>query len=81
MAEDYYRPLMENNPMKILSITFSIISSVLGVVLAFGMIWFEKFATNKKRTVINQLVSTSCWSYIFHTCFVVQLLEAFRLEL
>ena len=78
MTDDFYWPLMENNPMKILSIAFSVISSVIGAVLAMGMIWFERFGSSKKRTVINQLVSASCWTYIFHTCFVVQLLEAFR---
>ena len=78
MTDDFYWPLMENNPMKILSIAFSVISSVIGAVLAMGMIWFERFGSSKKRTVINQLVSASCWTYIFHTCLVVQLLEAVR---
>ena len=78
MTDDFYWPLMENYPMKILSIAFSVISSVIGAVLAMGMIWFERFGSSKKRTVINQLVSASCWTYIFHTCFVVQLLEAVR---
>ena len=76
--DDYYSRLMENNSVKIISISCSIGAILIGTPLACGMILFEKLGSDKKRTIINQLVSVSCWSYIFHCCVIIQSLEVFR---
>jgi hypothetical protein len=76
--EDYYTPLVENNFLKVASITFLMISNIVGIPLVYGMIWFERFGSDKKRTILNQLFSATCWIFILHVCCLVHLPEVFR---
>ena len=58
---DFYLPLMENNLIKVSSLVFAVALSVVNQFLASGIIWFEKYGSNGKPTLINQLVALGCW--------------------
>ncbi len=49
---------MENNIFKNVSIVFAIVSAFTGPALLYGIIWFEKFGSDIKRTLLNRLVSS-----------------------
>ena len=62
---------LENGFSKYFSITLSIFLSVLVLPLLYGIIWYEKFGTDFKRTLINQLFGSICW-YLFISIFILQ---------
>ncbi len=62
--QEVFIGLFQSRPSKIFSICFSFLSTSLAVFLFYGIIWFERFGTDNKRTLINKLVSSQCWSAI-----------------
>ena len=42
----------------------SIISGIVLIPFAYSIIWYEKFGSDKKRTLINKLVASLCWNEI-----------------
>ena len=56
--------LLQNRMSKTLSIIFSFLSVPFIVALLYGIIWFERFGTDNKRTLINKLVASQCWAFI-----------------
>ena len=63
---DYYRLLMENNLSKVASLTVTAVSVLISQILSFGIIWFEKFGSDAKRTLMNRFVALGCWSTVFY---------------
>lgn len=61
---EFFFGLMENNSTKFCSIGYAIIASMIVLPFVFTIIWFEKYGSDKKRTLINMLVSSSYWSVI-----------------
>ena len=57
---DFFSGLFENRPIKVFGMVISIISSVFYVLLYYHIIWYEKFGSDKKRTILNKLVSSIC---------------------
>jgi len=61
--------------------TVFILSTILCIILAlagfYSIIWFERFGSDKKRTVLNKLISSTCYVGMFANGFV-QSLYAFR---
>ena len=55
---------LENGMSKLLALTLSIILSLLALPLIYGIIWYEKFGQDNKRTLINQLFGSICWYLI-----------------
>ena len=54
MTKDYFAGLFEDRPSKIFAIVFS---SLIGIVISFliyGIIWYERFGSDNKRTLINR---------------------------
>ena len=50
----------------------STVWTVLNIALYYGIIWFERFGSDKPRTLINQLFASVCWSGMFWM-FLVQI--------
>jgi hypothetical protein len=75
---DFFDKLTENNILKISSFLFLIISCIVSIPASYGIIWFEKFGSDHRRTIVNRLVSSMCWTFIIHICFLVHLPEMFR---
>jgi len=60
----------ETNPFQIASLTFAIACIVICTPLLYSIIWYEKFGSDKKRTLINKLVAMNCWNTIGYLIFV-----------
>ena len=61
--QDYFEDLVANSSIKIILITFAILSSLISIPVIYGIIWFERFGSDMKRILINRLVSSVCWSF------------------
>jgi hypothetical protein len=57
---DFFATAYANGPFKTASIPISIISIFLILISGTGIIWFERFGSDKKRTLINRLLSSVC---------------------
>ena len=68
-AEYIFNELFQPRTSMILSVIFSVIASSINVAFFYGIIWFERFGTDNKRTLINKLVSSQCWSIIYYLAF------------
>ena len=66
---DFFSGLFEKHPAIIIGVIFTIMSSLFNIPLLLSVIWHEKFGTDKKRTVLNKLVASVCWSAIFSGLF------------
>jgi hypothetical protein len=62
---------LENGTSKIVSISISVILSFLVLPLLYGIIWYERFGTDLKRTLINQLFASVCW-YLMTSIILIQ---------
>jgi hypothetical protein len=56
-ASDLFSGLFDHHPSKLTSIAFSVVASPVNIVLAFGVVWFEKYATNQVRQ-LGYILST-----------------------
>jgi hypothetical protein len=61
---DMFPVLTENNPERIISLTVSFCLSFGSVPFLFGIIQFESFGGDKKRSVLNIFTSMICWTLI-----------------
>ena len=75
-VENFFEAVFENRISKIISICLSVLFSFILVLCFYGVIWFEKYGSDKKRTLINTLMASICWSAITF-CVVIQLPEMF----
>jgi hypothetical protein len=60
----YFNQDLENNPHKHVFVFMCAALSMVTIVLACCIIWYEKFGSDKKRTIVNLLVSSICWNAI-----------------
>ena len=66
--------LYRNRMSKILSILFSFTTAPFIVALFYGIVWYERYGTDNKRTLINKLVASQCWAFIQYFS-VLQIIE------
>ena len=52
-----YAQLFENRPSKIFSAILASALSMFGVFLCYGIVWYERFGNDQKRTLVNKLTS------------------------
>lgn len=74
---DFFQVLMANNPTKILCLAFSLIGILFGPPFLYIIIWYEKFGSDQKRTLLNMYVSMYCWEWIKFVL-LVQTIETAR---
>ena len=74
---DMFPVLTENNPERIISLTVSLTFSVISIPFLYGIILFERFGSDKKRTVINTFTTMICWTLIGLSV-LVKIPETFR---
>ena len=63
-SEKYFWRVFENGPLKTIMILCSAILSVTNLALTFGIIWYERFHSDSRRTLMNRLVSSVCFQMI-----------------
>ena len=63
-SENCFRSLDQESSIKTFLFIISMISCIIIVPMAYILIWYEKFGSDKKRTLINKLVASLCWNEI-----------------
>ena len=76
-SNDYFEFLMENTFIRIYSIVICSINVMVVPLMLYSIIWFDKFGSDKKRTILNMLVSIICWTGIEFN-FIIQATEIIR---
>ena len=74
---NFFRSLLENYPYRYSTVGLCLAMISVIVPMFYSIIWYERFGSDKKRTIINQLVSEICWNAIFG-CITVQTLASVR---
>jgi hypothetical protein len=64
-TNDYFSGLFENRASKIIGIVLTLLSMCINIPLYYSIIYFEKYGSDKKRTVLNKLVSSVCWCGVY----------------
>jgi len=59
---DFFENLYRNRPSKFIIMSAALVLMAINLTLLYGIIWFERFGLDLKRTLINKLVSSICWS-------------------
>lgn len=68
--EDFYPILLDNNIYRIVCLTLSFFSITVGTLFIYTVIWFEKFGSDKKRTILNLLFSMNNYIIILFLWFI-----------
>ena len=76
--EDYFTALFnENHVSRLCFLAFAILTTLIGPFVLYCVIWYEKFGSDNKRTLINMLATLSCWTVI-EILLAVEIPEIFR---
>ena len=67
---DFFKELYSNTELKQITIVTFFIGAIFGLILEFGIIWYERFGNHRHRTVINQLFSTISWLVVLYIILV-----------
>jgi hypothetical protein len=67
--------LHENNYPKLISLTASSLLTILCIPLLYAFVWFEQFGSDKRRTLINRLISY-IWKIVIFYLVVVRFCDA-----
>ena len=67
---EFFKELYSNTGLKQFTILTFLIGTFSGLVLEFGIIWYERHGSHTYRTVINQLFSTTSWFVVAYILFV-----------
>ena len=54
----------DGNPYKYVTVVIQILLIILSVSVFYSIIWYERFGTDNKRTIVNKFVSSICWTGI-----------------
>ena len=74
---DLYPSLTASSMPHNISIATAFASVIIGPPFLFGIIWFERFGSDKKRTLLNMFATKVCWTNIL-LLVIVRTLEIVR---
>jgi hypothetical protein len=69
-ANDFFTELYKIQPAVIIGLVLAFLSICIIIPIFYSIIWYEKFGSDKKRTVLNKLVGSVCWCIIFAYVFI-----------
>ena len=61
---DFFSFTTDQNPERITCLVISCLGIILGPLVLYSIIWFERFGSDKKRTLLNMIFSMTCWIFI-----------------
>ena len=67
---EFFKELYANSGLKNVTVTIFFLGTIFGLLLEFGIIWYEKYGNHRYRTAINQLFSTTSWLVVSYIIFV-----------
>ena len=76
-ATDFYPFMTDNNAVKWAALAFSLLFTLTGPCALYSVIWFDRFGSDNKRTLLNMLFSQMCWTIIAYI-FLAQIIEMTR---
>ena len=62
--QDFYYFLMEESLMRTIGLSSSFVQACVCPIFFLGIIWFERYGFDKKRNLINMMISAICWTVI-----------------
>jgi len=62
--ETIFSGMFKNRPSKIAAISISAFLLLANIVIWYGAIWFEHFGSDHKRTLVNKMFTSLCWTAI-----------------
>jgi len=62
--ETFFCEAFKNRSSKTAIIVLSTILSLMDIGLLYGAVWYERFGSDNRRTLINRLFTSLCWSGI-----------------
>ena len=71
---DFFSNAYNNDLFKALGITTSMLNFFVLTPFLYAIIWYEQFGSDHPRSLINQLVASSCWNGIVHNLLYIPLL-------
>jgi hypothetical protein len=75
--QNFFGGVMENSQSTIFAVFFSIVTILIDPPFIYYIIWFERYGSDKKRTILNMILSMSSWTAIHYFLFV-QTIEIFQ---
>jgi hypothetical protein len=70
LLNDYFDGLHVNRPIKVAGIILSLLFFPIWILLMYSIIWYEKYGSDQKRTILNRLTSSICAVCISWCCFI-----------
>ena len=70
IEEDFFKDLIETSPVKTTCLTISFFGIFFGPVFIYSIIWYEKYGSDNKRTILNMYASMFCWEFLKFILFV-----------
>ena len=61
---DFYSKVFEWNPLLLLFLLISILATLLCPFFLYCIIWYERYGSDKRRTLLNRFTSLYCWATI-----------------
>ena len=74
---DFYPFMTDSNTVKWVAWAFSCLVAITGPCALYSVIWFERFGSDRKRTLLNMLFSQSCTAGIVYV-YVAHIPELIR---
>ena len=71
LTNDYFCPIFDDHWYKTLFMTITFISIPINTALLSGIIWYERYGIEAKRTIVNKLFSSGCWTAIQFICLII----------
>jgi hypothetical protein len=75
--KDYFSELVTINPPIIVFLILFVIGYIFSLFALYSIIWLEHFGSDSQRTIVNQLASGICWTFI-QIILVPQLIDLIR---
>jgi hypothetical protein len=63
-SSNFFQGFYDHKLSNTLSVIFSTVGTLLLIPLLYGIIWYEKYGSYNKRTLLNKFVSAWCWASI-----------------
>ena len=76
-STDFYAKVFKLNPLLICCILISVLSIIICPLIIYCIIWFERYGSDQRRTLLNRFTTMYCWAMIQYFL-IVQLIETAR---
>ena len=65
-TEELFTGLYEIRASTMSVVSASFVLTVINMLMAYGVIWYDRYGIDMKRTLMNKLVTSICWASIIN---------------